>query len=216
MGLGTYGASFSALSGPLRELDACRSLGAISFPLLHTLPLILIRPKLLQSPTLLRTHSVTQHGACSVSCTLACLQNTQNPAHEAAVHYFGSYSSCTTCQPLHPHHSTMFSKSCAPAPHMHLQSAVEWAKLGRFAKFLFLRDQKEHAIMKNGFSKRPNIAKVTAQNVAQRFYPNLGTCLNTLRGPNQVLMVTMGAYGPPHLCCTKMAHASNHSCPKKS
>ena len=32
--------SFSALSGPLRELDACR---AISFPLLHTLPLILTR-----------------------------------------------------------------------------------------------------------------------------------------------------------------------------
>ncbi len=41
--LGTYGASFSALSGPLRELDACRSLGAISFPLLHTLSLILTR-----------------------------------------------------------------------------------------------------------------------------------------------------------------------------
>ncbi len=43
LGLGTYGASFSALSGPLRELDACRSPKAISFPLLHTLPVILIR-----------------------------------------------------------------------------------------------------------------------------------------------------------------------------
>jgi len=40
LGVGTYGASFSALSGPLRELDACR---AINLPLLHTLPLILIR-----------------------------------------------------------------------------------------------------------------------------------------------------------------------------
>ncbi len=43
LGLGTYGASFSAWSRPLRELDACSSLGAISFPLLHTLPLILTR-----------------------------------------------------------------------------------------------------------------------------------------------------------------------------
>jgi len=41
LGLSTYGESFSALSGPLRELDACRSPRAISFPLLHTLPLIL-------------------------------------------------------------------------------------------------------------------------------------------------------------------------------
>lgn len=107
------------------------------------------RPKLLQSLTLLRTHSVTQHVACSDSCTLACLQSTQNPAHEAAENFPGTHSSCTTCQPLHTHHSTKYSKTCAPTPHMHLQSGVEWPNLGRFAKFLFQRDRKELSIMKN-------------------------------------------------------------------
>ena len=43
LGSGTFGASFRALAGPLRELDACRSLRAISFPLLHALPLVLSR-----------------------------------------------------------------------------------------------------------------------------------------------------------------------------
>ncbi len=43
LGLGTYGANFNALAGPLRELNACRSLRAISFVLSHTLPLVLTR-----------------------------------------------------------------------------------------------------------------------------------------------------------------------------
>lgn len=107
------------------------------------------RPKLLQSLTLLRTRSVTQHVACSVFCTLASLQNIRNPAHEAAENDSGSCSSCTACQSLHPHHSTKYSKTGAPTPHMHLQSGVEWPKLDHFAQFLFLRHRKEHTIPKN-------------------------------------------------------------------
>ncbi len=173
------------------------------------------RPKLLQSLTLLRTHSETQHVACSVSCTLACLQNTQHPAHEAAENYSGSFSSCTTCQPLHPHHSTKYSKTCAPTPHMHLQSGVEWPKLGRFAKFLFLRDRKEHTIMQNGSGSQ-------ISQYRKSYSPKRGCKVLPKSGDmsQHIARAKSGADGhngrvwaSTLVLHQKMAHASNHSCP---
>ncbi len=87
-------------------------------------------------------------------------------------------------------------KNCGPTPHMHLQSGVEWPKLDHFAQFMFLHDRKEHRRPKNRTVLEPEMWLKGST-------PIWGTCHNTLRGPNQVLMVTMGAYGPLHLCCTK-------------
>ena len=138
------------------------------------------RPKLLQSLTLLRTHSETQHVACSVSCTLACLQNTQHPAHEAAANDSGSCSSSTTCQPLHPHHSTKCSKTHAPTPHMHLQSGVEWPTLDHLAQFLFLHDRKDHTRPKNRvIGPKLHICGCWSRKCGSKLLPQFGVHVTT-------------------------------------
>ena len=99
---------------------------------------------------------------------------------------------------------------------MHLQSGVEWPKLDHFAQFLFLHDRKEHTLPKNRV-KISISASARAENVAQRFYLNLGYM------SQHIALAKSGADGhngrvwaSTLVLHQKMAHASNHSCPKVS
>jgi len=101
--------------------------------------------------------------------------------------------------------------------HMHLQSGVEWPKLDHF---LFLHDRKEHRKPKIGqpvMIKRPISAKVRAENVAQRFYPNLGYMSQHIARAKSGADGHNGRVWASTLVLhQKMAHASNHRRPKMS